>query len=140
MTDGTSPENQDWFVPAILVAVVVVLAVIVGIVIGVRAGGRNDDSVAGQLERWSSCLRSEGANVPLVESVRGGGFRVTVDGSLLDEGFDHEALGHALDVCESEAPEGVRQILSLLDTLPQVPFSGFGSGAFGFDGEQGNHP
>ncbi len=131
MTDGTSPENRDWFVPAILVAIVLVLAVIIGVVVGIRATGRDDDSVAAQLERWSSCLRSEGANVPLVESLRGGGFRVTVDGSLIDEGLDRESLGPALDSCKGEAPDGIRQIMSVLDTFPRLPFDELDFGAFG---------
>lgn len=133
MPDNTTIDDQDWLVPAILVAVVLVAVVIIGIVIGVRAGSRSDDSIAGQLERWSSCLRSEGANVPLVESLRDGGFRITVDGSLLDEGLDYDAIAPALDACESEAPDGIRQIVSLLNTLPRLPFGEFGSGAFGFD-------
>ncbi|GMQ92752.1 MAG: hypothetical protein BMS9Abin12_0229 [Acidimicrobiia bacterium] len=136
MPENSTIDDQDWLVPAILAAVVLVVVVIVGIVIGVRAGSRGDDSIAGQLERWSSCLRSEGANVPLVESLRDGGFRITVDGSLLDEGLDYDAVAPALDACENEAPDGIRQIVSLLDTLPRLPFDEFGTGAFRFDDAQ----
>lgn len=118
--DDTS-DSRDWLVPAILVGIAAVLILIVGVVVGVRAGG-DDDSVAGQLERWSSCLRSEGANVPLVESLRGGGFRVTVDGSLVEEGIDSEALRPAMESCAEEAPEGVQKVMTLIDGFSNFPF------------------
>jgi len=141
MTDKTNVDDasnssasisNDWLVPAILVAVAVALALIIAIVAGVRGGG-DDDSVAGQLERWSSCLRSEGANVPLVETLRGGGFRVSVDGSLVEDGLDMEALRPALESCEDEAPEGVQKVMTLIDGFSDLPFSWLDSGAFDFD-------
>ena len=125
-------NSKDWLVPAILVAIAVVLALIIGIVAGVRAGD-DDDSVAGQLERWSSCLRSNGANVPLVESLRGGGFRVTVDGSLVEDGLDTEALRPALENCKEEAPEGVQKVMTLIDGFSDLPFDWSRAGAFEFD-------
>ncbi len=135
-TDSGNPGSDDWLVPAILVAIVVVLALVIGIIAGVRAGD-GDDSVAGQLERWSSCLRSQGANVPLVESLRDGGFRVTVDGSLVEDGIDMESLRPALDHCEDDAPEGVRKFMTLLDGLSAFPFGGFGTDVFDFDEARG---
>ncbi|MEN8041392.1 MAG: hypothetical protein ABFR95_07805 [Actinomycetota bacterium] len=132
MTNTTTENDQDWVVPAVLVAVIAVLMLIIGIVIGVRAASDPDDSVAGQLERWTTCLRSEGTNVPLVESMRDGGFRVTVDGALLDDGLDHEALRPALAACEDEAPEAVQGILSLVGGFSEMPFAGFGDGLFEF--------
>lgn len=133
MTDRTSPVNQDWFVPAVLVAVVIALAVIIGIVTGVRSQGRNDNSVARQLERWSSCLRSEGANVPLFESARDGGFRVTVDGSLLSEGLDPDSIGPALDACLDDVPEGIAKIMSALDDPSWLSFGEIGDRTLEFD-------
>lgn len=131
LDDGDSgsadSESPDWLVPAILVGIVVALAVIIGVVVGVRAGGGDDDSVAGQLEQWSSCLRSEGANVPLVETVRGGGFRITVDGSLVEEGIDMQALQPALAECHDEAPEGVQKVLTMIDGFSNLPFGQFGN-------------
>ena len=136
MADVTS-ENQDWHVPAILVAIIVTLGLIVAIVVGVRAAGSDDDSVAAQLERWSSCLRSEGANVPLVESLRDGGFRITVDGSLVEDGIDGDALGRAIAECEEKAPDSVRRVMSLLSGFSDLPFGDFGSGMFGLDEARG---
>lgn len=137
MTPDTTSDDKDWLVPAILVAVVVGVALIIGIIAGVRATGSDDQSVAGQLERWSSCLRSQGANVPLVESLRDGGFRVTVDGSLVDGGIDTEALGPALDACQDDAPEGVRKVMAQLEGMSESPFDGHGTDIFEFGEARG---
>jgi hypothetical protein len=133
MTGNETSENQDWVIPAVLVAVIAVLGLTVAVFLGIRATSGDDDSIAGQLERWSSCLRSEGANVPHVETLRGGGFRITVDGSFVEEGIDMEALGPAFDECANEAPEGVRKLIKLLDGFSEFPFGDFGSGFFGFE-------
>ncbi len=132
MPEESKSEDQDWLVPAILVAVIVTLGLAIGIGTGVRSADRQDVTIAGQLERWSSCLRSEGANVPLVESLRDGGFRVTVDGSLLEDGLDRDALRPALEACEDEAPERIRRIVELLNAIPKFPIGDGGFGAFDF--------
>lgn len=137
MAEGTASNNQDWHIPAILVAVIVMLGLIGAVIVGVRALGSDDDSVAAQLERWSSCLRSEGANVPLVESLRDGGFRVTVDGSLVHGGLDKDSLGPALDECEDQAPETVRNLMNIINGFTSLPIDGFGPGMFEFDGSSG---
>lgn len=126
MTDVKPVEDQDWFVPAVLVAVIGVLGLIIVIVLAAQASDAEEESIAGQFERWTSCLRAEGANVPLVETIRGGGFRVTVDGSLVEEGIDEAALGPALEACEEESPEGVQQLMSLIDGFSHGPFEMFG--------------
>ena len=136
--NSTTSDDRDWLVPAVLVAIIVAIGLIVAIFLGVRAAGGDDDSVAGQLERWTSCLRAEGANVPLVEPLRDGGFRVTVDGSLVESGINWDALRPALVKCENQAPDGVREITTILGGLSEIPFGGFGSdlfgsGLFGFD-------
>jgi hypothetical protein len=120
MADTTPHESQDWIVPGILVAVVAVLGFIIVLVMITQAL-EEDDTIPGQLETWSSCLRGQGANVPLVETVRGGGFRITVDGSLLEEGIDEMSLRPALEACEDQAPEGVQRIMAL------IGFEEFGS-------------
>jgi hypothetical protein len=122
MTDRASPENQDWYVPGILVGAVIVLAVIIGIVVGVRGQGHNDESVTAQFARWSSCLRSEGANVPLVEPLRDGGFRVTVDGSLLSDGLEPDSIGPALEACSDDVPEGITKVMSSMVDLSWLTF------------------
>ncbi len=135
--DGATSESQDWHVPAMLVAIIVMLGLVAAIVFAVRATGGEDDSVAAQIERWSSCLRSEGANVPLVEALRDGGFRVTVDGSLVEDGIDRGALGTAMEKCEDQAPDAVRRVMSLLDGLSDFPLGNFDPGSFRLDEARG---
>ncbi len=137
MTDRASPENQDWYVPGTLVAVVIVLAVTIGIVVGVRGQGHNDESFTAQLARWSSCLRSEGVNVPLVEPLRDGGFRVTVEGSLLSDGLEPDSIGRALDACSDEVPERITKIVSAMDDLSWLSFSARDDRASKFGEERG---
>jgi hypothetical protein len=128
MVDTTPEENQDWIVPGVLVAVIAVLALIIILVLATQALDEENDTIAGQLATWSSCLRGEGADVPLVETVRGGGFRITVDGSLLVEGIDEATLQPALKACEDQAPEGIQQIMAVIDGysgFPDAPFDMF---------------
>ena len=137
MAGTETREQEDWVIPAVLVGVIVALGLIVGLVLAVRATTSDDGTFAGQLEHWSACLRSEGANVPLVETLRDGGFRVTVDGSLVEDGIDLDALKPALDKCEDEAPESVRKMVALLNGLSDLPFGDFGSEWFEFDEAHG---
>jgi hypothetical protein len=130
MAGNETPEQQDWVIPAVLVGVIVALGLIVVLVLAVRAASSEDGSLPGQLEKWSACLRSEGANVPLVETLRDGGFRVTVDGSLVERGLDLEVLSPALDRCQDDAPESVQRIVALLSGLSDSPFRDLGSELF----------
>jgi hypothetical protein len=125
MADTKPSEDRDWIVPAVLVGTIVALVLIVVIVLAVQASDEQDDTIAGQLETWSSCLRSEGANVPLVETLRGGGFRVTVDGSLVEDGSDGATLRPALDNCQAHAPEGVQRLMGLVDGFSEFPLGVF---------------
>jgi len=117
----TPPESQDWFLPAVLVAFAGSLVLIAGITYGVQSNAVDADSAAGQLEQWSSCLESKGANVPQVETLRDGGIRITVDGSLVDEGLDWETLGPALEACEDQAPEEMRSMMGLIEGFSEFP-------------------
>jgi len=137
MPGNETREQEDWVIPAVLVGVIAVLGLIVVLVLAVRATSSDDGTFAGQLEQWSVCLRSEGANVPLVETLRDGGFRVTVDGSLVEVGIDLEALKPALDKCHDDAPESVRKIVALFSGLSDLPFGDFGSDWFEFDEAHG---
>lgn len=125
MADTKPSEDRDWIVPAVLVGAIVALALIVVIVLAVQASDEQDDTIAGQLESWSSCLRSEGANVPLVEALRGGGFRITVDGSLVEDGIDETTLRPALDKCETHAPDGVQRLMASVDGFSEFPLGAF---------------
>lgn len=122
----TEDNQRDWLVPAIVVAAVVLVGLIIVIIFAAQSGNDRDDTIAGQLEQWSSCLRAEGANVPLVEALRDGGFRITVDGSLVDDGIDMEALGPAIESCEDEAPEAVQRLMDLVGGLSSMSFGDFG--------------
>jgi hypothetical protein len=127
----TPPESQDWFLPAVLVALAGSLVLIAGIAYGVQSNAVDTDSAAGQLEQWTSCLRSEGANVPQVETLPNGGLRVTVDGSLVDEGINWETLDPALDACEDLAPEEMRSIMGLIEGFSEFPHAEFEMFEFG---------
>ena len=117
----TPPESQDWFLPAVLVAVAGSLILIAGIAYGVQSNAADTDSAAGQLEQWSLCLRSEGVSVPRVDTLPDGGFRITVDGSLVDEGIDWDALGPALEACDDEAPEEMGSMIGLIEGFSEFP-------------------
>jgi len=121
MIHENDSEQRDWVIPAVLVGVVVAVAIVIAAVLIVNASDSNDDSLGGQLENWTQCLRSEGVNVPLIEAVRDGGVRITIDGSLLDEGVDFDALRPALNACQSDAPEAVQQFIGFLGYLPLLP-------------------
>jgi hypothetical protein len=127
----TPPENQDWFLPAVLVAIAGSLVLIAGIAYGVQSNAVDADSAAGKLEQWTSCLGSNGANVPQVETLHDGGFRVTVDGSLVDEGINWETLGPALDACEDQAPEEMRSMMGLIEGFVEFPHAEFEMFEFG---------
>lgn len=122
MTDTDTQETKDWVVPAIIVGVIAALAIVIAVGFAVNASRANDNSVAGQLERWTSCLRSEGVNVPLIESLRDGGVRITIDGSLLEGGLEIQRVLPALRACEADAPEFVKQFSTILDLMSFIPF------------------
>jgi hypothetical protein len=124
-TSGTQ-EHEDWVIPAILVLVIVFVLVVIGIFIAVRANSSDDTSPLGQTEAWSRCLRSEGVNVPLIEATGDGGFRITVDGSLIDDGLDRADLPAALSACADEAPERIREFMRWTDRFSDIPFFGGG--------------
>jgi hypothetical protein len=123
--DTTQPEDTDWFLPAVLVAIAGTLVLIAAIAFGIQSDNGDGSPAEAQLELWSSCLRSEGANVPLAEVLRGGGFRITVDGSLVEEGIDWGTLGPALDECEDQAPEEVLSMMAFVEGLVESPNEDF---------------
>lgn len=128
MTRTAPSRHDDWVVPAILVAVVVVIAAVVGVVFGVRAASSGEATLAEQFETWSRCLRSEGVPVPLVEALRGDGFRITFDGSILDGEIDTDAVRDALAACRDDAPERIREVV---DKVRQFGGLSLGSGLLG---------
>lgn len=100
----TSPA--DWVIPAIIVGVGVGLFLVVGIVFALTANDRVEDSgLAYELEMYTTCLADHGANVPVVEAHRDGGFSVTVPGSLVDGEVDTTAWREAHDQCSDVAPD-----------------------------------
>ncbi len=115
-------KQEDWVIPTILVLVIVFVAAIIGIVVGVRAASSDDSSPTGQAERWSKCLRSEGANVPLVEATGDGGFRITVDGSLLEGDVDRDVWANAFAACTDEAPDRIRDFMDRFGRFSELPF------------------
>jgi|GEM_PF-3381647 hypothetical protein len=99
-------DPADWAVPAILVGVGLGLLLILGLVLTLTDVGRTEpEGLAGELEVYTQCLAGHGANVPIVEANRDGGFSVTVPGSLVDEGFDTTAWMQAYGECGDVAPD-----------------------------------
>jgi hypothetical protein len=115
-------EQEDWVIPLILVLVVAFVLVVIGIFVAVRANSSEDTSPLGQAEAWTRCLRSEGVNVPLIEATGDGGFRITVDGTLIDDGVDYQALPAALSACVDEAPERIREFTERFGRFSELPF------------------
>lgn len=129
--ESKQPESKDWFLPAVLVAIAGSLLMIAAIVFGVQSNDVGEDSTVGQLEQWAACLRSEGANVPHVETVPGGGFQITVDGTLVDEGINWGTLGPALDACDELAPEELRSMMPFIGGFSEFPHLDFEMFEFG---------
>lgn len=122
MTGRPESNQPDWVIPAVLSVVGAVVAIALVASFVVLAAPSGDDSLAGQMERWTTCLRSEGAPVPLVESIGDEGFRITVDDAVLDASFDHDSLAVAFDLCLDDAPDGVQTIASVVDGFSSLPF------------------
>ena len=124
MTARRGSKQPDWLIPAVLatVGLVVLLALIAFLV--VRSTSGEDDRLASQMERWTTCLRSEGVPAPLVEPVGEEGFRVTVDDLVLDAPFDYDSFTIAFDLCLDDAPEAVQTIAVAVDGFRSFPFGG----------------
>jgi hypothetical protein len=133
-------HDGDWVVPAIMAGLALVVVVVVAVVVAFATGSGEDETVAKELETWSRCLRSEGAPVPLVEALRDGGFRITVDADVLNGDVGFDAMVEAFDTCRDEAPEGVRELVDRFDMFGAFPFAGGfpGLGGGPFDGGRGH--
>ncbi len=105
MSDRRSAP-EDWVVPAILVGVGVGVFLAVGLVIALTADDRTEpEGLIHELEVYTSCLANHGANAPIVEASRDGGFSVTVPGSLVNGEIDTTAWREAHDQCSDLAPD-----------------------------------
>jgi len=122
MTGRPRSDQPDWLIPAILASAGVVVAVALVSFFAVGSTPSQGERLAGQLERWTTCLRSEGAPVPFVEPVGEEGFRVTVDDVVLDEPLDFDVFIVAFDLCIDDAPEGVQTIAAAVDGIRSLPF------------------
>ncbi len=93
MSENRTPP-ADWVVPAIIVGTAVALFIVMGIVIAFTADDQSENSgLVYELDVYTSCLASHGANVPIVEARKNGGFSVVVPGSLVDGDVDNEPEG-----------------------------------------------
>lgn len=122
----------DWVVPAILVGVAISLLLVFGLVIALTADDRDESpGLVDELDAYTSCLTDHGADVPLVEARRDGGFSVTVPGSLVDGGFDFSVWREAHDQCGDVAPDIFGGLLGgLLGGFPGGLMDGFPEGIF----------
>ncbi|MEA2010232.1 MAG: hypothetical protein U9N78_05965 [Actinomycetota bacterium] len=129
MSDRRTPQ-PDWVVPAIIVGVGVGLLLLVGIVLAVTADDQVEPSgLIYELEVYTTCLADHGADVPLIEARRDGGFSVTVSGSLVEGEVDTTAWRAAHDQCSDLAPDLFGGLLGglsgglfggLIDGFPEV--------------------
>ena len=100
------PVQADWAVPAILVGVGVAFLLVAGLVLALTADDQAEASgLVQELDAYTSCLTDHGANLPLVEVRRDGGFSVTVPGSLVDGEIDTALWREAHDRCGEAAPD-----------------------------------
>ncbi len=106
-----------------MAGVAVILIVVMGVV-AYASNSAEEDTVARELETWSRCLRSEGAPVPLVESLRDGGFRITFDATVLEGVPDIASVGAAFDACRDDAPDAITEFVDLLDMFGGFPPGG----------------
>lgn len=133
MTGAEERDHNDWLLPAVLVLVsVLLITVVVGVVYALRSTTGEDDSLAGEMEIWTRCLRSEGAGVPLVESLDGGGFRLTFDDAVLDGEHNPDEFLVAFDQCLDDAPESVQKVATIVDGLSSLAGGGDELGALLF--------
>ncbi len=138
--DEPQSQSRDWVVPAILAGVALFVVSVVAIAIVYASSSDQDETAVQELETWSRCLRSEGAPVPLVESLRDGGFRVTFDAAVLDGDVDFDSLPAALDACRDEAPERFREMIDRFGMFGDMAGPGglFGFGSDFMDGGPGH--
>jgi hypothetical protein len=105
MSDHRTPP-ADWVVPAIIVGTAVALFIVMGIVIAFTADDQAENSgLVYELDVYTSCLAAHGANVPIVEARRDGGFSVVVPGSLVDGDVDTKVWSQAYEECSDVAPD-----------------------------------
>jgi len=98
-------KHADWIVPAILAAVGLVLVITVGIFLSIASGPAEPDGLAAELEVYTRCLSDHGADVPVIDARRDGGFSVTVPGALVEHGPDPETWWEAHGACSDVAPD-----------------------------------
>ncbi len=126
----------DWAVPAILVGVGVALLLVTGFVIALNVEERGEASgLVQELDVYTSCLADHGANVPLIEARRDGGFSVIVPGSLVDGEVDTTVWREAHDQCSDVAPDLFGGLLGgisggFLGGIPGDLLDGFSEGIF----------
>lgn len=98
----TDERTSNWFAAAVLILIVALLGVGVWGLLERSTGDVSDDSLVGQLERYTACLSDNGANLPVVEGQGDGGFAVVVPGALLDG--DIGDLRGAWEACRDAEP------------------------------------
>lgn len=105
-------SQADWVVPAIMVGVGFSLILVIGLLVGATSTDRVEASgLVYDLDVYTTCLADHGANVPLVEARRDGGFSVIVPGALVDGEIDTVAWRAAQDQCSDVAPDLFRGLL-----------------------------
>ena len=132
MTNGQEHDSQDWLLPAaLIVATLGLIAISVGAFFALSASSGDDESLAEEMETWTRCLRSEGVPVPLVEPIRGDGFRLTFDNAVVNADVDFADVKAGFEVCLDSAPDGVKTLFDIAEGLSSLQFSEAGLGGLG---------
>jgi hypothetical protein len=105
--------RRDWLLPAAVVGVAVGVVVVIVFTLALVRTSQPETPIE-QVAAWTACLRREGADVPLIESLPDGGVRVTIEGSILDGDLDPRAYVSAFRACADAMPEALTDLLDRL--------------------------
>ena len=143
MTNGQEHDSQDWLLPAaLIVATLGLIAISLGVFFALNTASGDDESLGEEMETWTRCLRSEGVPVPLVEPLRGDGFRLTFDNAVINADVDFAQVKAGFEVCLDSAPDGVKNLVDIAEGLSSLQFGEAGLGGlsgllFGITGHDG---
>ena len=105
-------RSQDWIPPALLILAAVLLGLAAWAIYAATGGDGEDETLAGQLEQYTGCLRDHGADVPVIEASRDGGLVIIVPGSLLEGDIDLETWLEAREQCRHLEPNPLDLLFS----------------------------
>ena len=105
-------RSQDWIPPALLILAALLLGLAAWAISAATGGDGEDETLAGQLEQYTGSLRDHGADVPVIEASRDGGFVIIVPGSLVEGDIDLETWLQAREQCRHLEPNPLDLLFS----------------------------